>query len=663
MKYRAEIDGLRALAVIPVVLFHAGFEHFSGGYVGVDVFFVISGYLITSIILKDIEQDRFSIVFFYERRARRILPALIGMIAVCIPFAWAWLPPKEMVDFGQSLLAVAFFSSNILFWQESGYFNTTAELKPLLHTWSLSVEEQYYVLFPALLILMWKFSRNRTFSVLIVLFIASFGLGFWGAKNAPAAAFYLLPTRGWEILLGALCAFSADRFKTPNRVVAETLCITGLGLIVWAVINFDAATPIPGFLVLIPCGGAALLILFAKDGTLSQGILKQRPLVFVGLVSYSFYLWHYPFLAFARQFRDIDALPFLAIVLVLLSFFVAVASWRFVEKPFRSGAIFGRRTIFRLSGIGLVCMAALGGTIVADGGNVGRFSNEAIAAYQKAITDENPLRDLCRGETGQEIRVPRDECWYGDGERKILMWGDSHVDTAPLVLSEIMPNASVYHAGFASCPPVFGVWRVDKRSDCEAFNEAVWEFLQTQSFDAVILNARWRVYAEGTKFDNGEGGVEHFRPTFSGIENVSDDKSRVKSVLQAYRESIAAIAQEIYPKPLILIYQIPEVGFNVPDAQFDLPLRLDAKQQDSTRAKAYELANGRVAGSLDGIDGGNIVRVYPADVFCDNTVPNRCIVSADNVLYYVDDNHLSFEGARLLMSEAAETIELTILPN
>jgi peptidoglycan/LPS O-acetylase OafA/YrhL len=214
MDYRKEIDGLRALAVLPVILFHAGFETFSGGFVGVDVFFVISGYLITTIILEELEQGKFSIVNFYERRARRILPALFLVMFVCVPFAWFWLLPSDMKDFSQSLVAVSVFASNILFWRESGYFDTAAELKPLLHTWSLAVEEQYYVIFPLFLMLCWKLGKRWILVLLGFIFLTSFAVAQWAAYAKPAAAFYLLPTRGWELLTGAFAAFY---FSQANR--------------------------------------------------------------------------------------------------------------------------------------------------------------------------------------------------------------------------------------------------------------------------------------------------------------------------------------------------------------------------------------------------------------------------------------------------------------
>ena len=214
MNYRREIDGLRALAVLPVILFHAGFETFSGRFVGVDVFFVISGYLITSIILYDMEAGTFSLIRFYERRARRILLALYFVIFACIPIAWLWLLPPDMKNFSQSLVAVSVFASNIFFWIESGYFSTAAEYKPLLHTWSLSLEEQYYVLFPLFMLLAWHLGKKWIVGLLIVMAIVSLTAAQWGSLNIPSATFFLLPTRGWELLFGTFIAFYYHQKKT-----------------------------------------------------------------------------------------------------------------------------------------------------------------------------------------------------------------------------------------------------------------------------------------------------------------------------------------------------------------------------------------------------------------------------------------------------------------
>jgi peptidoglycan/LPS O-acetylase OafA/YrhL len=264
MKYRSEIDGLRALAVLPVILFHAGFEIFSGGFVGVDVFFVISGYLITTILIDDIENDHFSLLNFYERRSRRILPALFLVMLVCIPFAWTWMLPSQWQDFSQSLVAVSLFSSNILFWSESGYFDLSAEEKPLLHTWSLAVEEQYYVFFPIFLFLAWRSGKNRVFWMVVVMAVISFLLSEWGWRNKANANFYLAPTRAWELLAGSITAFIVQKNGVQKN---NFLALFGLASIAFSIFYYDESTPFPSVYALVPVVGVVLRILYADKET------------------------------------------------------------------------------------------------------------------------------------------------------------------------------------------------------------------------------------------------------------------------------------------------------------------------------------------------------------------------------------------------------------
>jgi len=276
MKYRAEIDGLRALAVVPVILFHAGFELFSGGFVGVDVFFVISGYLITTILIEDLENQRFSLVNFYERRARRILPALFFVMFVCIPFAWMWMLPTQMKDFSQSLVAVSLFASNIWFLRESGYFDAAAEEKPLLHTWSLAVEEQYYVLFPIFLILTWRFGKNRVFWMIVVMAAISLLLSEWGWRNKASANFYLAPTRAWELFAGSIAAFIV---QTKGVQKSNALALTGLAAIIFSIFFYDETTPFPSVYALLPVLGVVLLVLYADKRRLLLRYLARKALL------------------------------------------------------------------------------------------------------------------------------------------------------------------------------------------------------------------------------------------------------------------------------------------------------------------------------------------------------------------------------------------------
>lgn len=333
MQYRAEIDGLRALAILPVMLFHANISGFGGGYLGVDIFFVISGYLITNIILHENDQGSFSLANFYARRARRILPALFFVLFTCVPMAAVWLNPVDRIDFLQSLAGAASFSSNVVFWLQSGYFEPEAELRPLLHTWSLGVEVQYYLLFPLLMLWLWKYTTVSVKAAVAGLFAVSLMLAHWWAHQYPQAAFYLLPTRLWEILLGSLCAYYLRSERSAlSPFIQQSLSLLGLILIAFSVVWFNAATPTPSLYTLIPTAGAALLILFAREKTLAHALLGGFAFRHIGLLSYSLYLWHFPLLAFLKYitlntYGETEVLIVLAVACVL-----AVISYRFVEQ-------------------------------------------------------------------------------------------------------------------------------------------------------------------------------------------------------------------------------------------------------------------------------------------------------------------------------------------
>lgn len=353
IEYRPEITGLRALAVLPVIFFHAGFSWFSGGYVGVDVFFVISGYLITSIILREKRLGTFSLAQFYERRARRILPALFLVILATVPLAWTLMSPQQFRGYAQSVAAVAVFASNILFWRTTDYFDSAAEDKPLLHTWSLGVEEQYYVIFPLLVLALWRFGIARLGATILLLGLVSLGLSEWlGHQGEASANFFLAPSRAWELLIGSLLAYLEQYRPAWLRVslrAKDVLSFTGLVLLLYAILAFNARTPFPGIHALVPTLGAVLIIAYATAGTLTGRILSMRWAVGVGLVSYSAYLWHQPVFAFARIALTTPPDAYLMAGLAALSLVLAYFSWRHVEMPCRSSFPMSRKVLLQAS--------------------------------------------------------------------------------------------------------------------------------------------------------------------------------------------------------------------------------------------------------------------------------------------------------------------------
>lgn len=352
MLYRPEIEGLRALAVIPVILFHAGFGIFSRGYLGVDVFFVISGYLITQLIVTDIDSGGFRLTHFYERRIRRLLPALFVVVLTCIPFSWFLLEAPDLRDFAQSLIAVATFTSNILFSIETNYFQANAELKPLLHTWSLAVEEQFYLVFPLVLLGLLAFARKRFFIVLLIILIISSFLALCQGAVRSSSNFYFLHTRAWELLLGATVGvYMLSRNEDDRRlgIHYQVLSLLGLFLTISPFFGFyDALLPrrLMFIYAFIPVVGTALILVFSIKGTLVQRLLVNPVLIGIGLISYSLYLWHQPIFAFAKywSFSDLSLRTF--VVLIPLTFLLSFFTWRFVETPMRQRNFLSSKAIF-----------------------------------------------------------------------------------------------------------------------------------------------------------------------------------------------------------------------------------------------------------------------------------------------------------------------------
>ena len=333
--YRPDIDGLRALAILPVLFFHAGLGLFEGGYVGVDVFFVISGFLITRIIYGEIVAGNFSILKFYERRARRILPALFAVCLFSFVMAWWLFVPLDFKDFSRSLAAAMLFASNILFMDETGYFAAPSEIKPLLHTWSLAVEEQYYIVFPLLLAVAARFFKAYIGMFVILLLATSFVACVWATGYRPVYAFFLSPTRAWELLIGSVLAVGVLPV-IDNRQMLNGLSVLGLGLVLGSIFLFSADTSFPGWQAAIPCIGAGLLIYVNGSGeTIGARILSFKPFVWSGLISYSLYLWHWPLIVFAK-YHSGGELPSAALWgLIGLSVVAAALSWKFIEQPFR----------------------------------------------------------------------------------------------------------------------------------------------------------------------------------------------------------------------------------------------------------------------------------------------------------------------------------------
>ncbi len=660
MKYRAEIDGLRALAVVPVILFHAGFDLFSGGFVGVDVFFVISGYLITTILIEDIENKRFSIVNFYERRARRILPALFFVMLVCIPFAWMWMLPSQMKDFSQSLVAVSVFASNILFWRESGYFDAVAEEKPLLHTWSLAVEEQYYVLFPIFLILAWRFGKDRVFWMIVVMAAISLLLSEWGWRNKATANFYLASTRAWELFAGSIAAFVVQKQGVQKNNVLATL---GLAAIIFSIFFYDETTPFPSVYALVPVLGVVLLVLYAEKDTLASKLLSAKGFVGIGLISYSAYLWHQPLFAFAR-IRSLEH-PSLLLMsgLSFTSLIVAWFSWRYIERPFRNKHAVNRTLIFRASLTLLASFSVIGA--------VGHFNNGFYQRYDERIifldgfkSAEQRRHDLsCAPIIGFS---QRDRCVLGKRENvKGVLIGDSHAQMLLEPLNNEMQRLGVGILSFTNsgCPPILSVWRRDTSNNCNEYNEAAFEYIKSNSeIEYIILSGRWTINVERNPFDNQEGGVEPGTDAIldvisNGVRESNGEKVRQEKLLKRLQDSLLQF--DSLNRKVFVVYPVPEVGF-IP-AEKEIIYRMHNRLEDYDSTHSYDVflvRNQKVRDAFGGI-GGQLSSTTFFDLsntLC-SEITRRCSTfDQNNMPLYYDDDHLSAAGSEIVVKEIAQWI-------
>lgn len=478
MEYRKEVDGLRALAVLPVILNHAKIPPFFGGFVGVDIFFVISGFLISSIIWKDVSNDKFSIVDFYERRARRIIPALVLVILVSCVAAYFTMLPDDLENFAQSVVATLAFSNNILLTLTSGYWELGSDFKPLLHTWSLGVEEQFYLIYPLLVMLLYRFKKQWFGPALIAGIIVSLFLSIWLTPKFPDASFYLIHTRAWELLLGAVCAYYKPRWELSAKG-ANWASLIGLLFIILSIVGIDEKTPYPSGYAILPCLGTALLLLYAEKGTFANRVLTIPVFVGVGVISYSAYLWHQPLFSFARILSIAPPSMAEMIALSLLTIALSYLSWRFVEQPFRDRKRFSRKQIFTYSA--LAC-----GTLIVAGLAVYRFSG---------LPERIPGIGLGQGSYiayNERVFDYKKDAFPTDGKPRILVLGNS--------TGRDLTNILLESGNFASATIIYR----DDISLCKGDPVTPIGAALLNQADAIVIAANFRVEGRCDGLDTGK---------------------------------------------------------------------------------------------------------------------------------------------------------------
>ena len=652
--YRPDVDGLRGVAVLTVLLFHTEVPGFSGGFVGVDIFYVISGYLITSIIAKAEAAGKFSIVSFYDRRLRRIFPALFGVVFFSVLASAVLLVPSDFATFGKSLLAMTFFVSNIFFKRiggTRGYFAAESHSQVLLHTWSLSVEEQFYLFFPTFLILLTRLANRHVSKFLYLAITVSFAINIWATQHRPLAAFYLLIPRAWELLLGAILAIKALP-PIKHRVSREIAGFIGLGLIAWAVLVLTTDTAFPGVRALFPCLGAWLIIHAGEDGPSSvRMILSYKPLVFIGVISYSLYLWHWPIIVFAKILSAKDVSDFSQVEIlgiILLSLVMAFISFEFIESPFRGeNSPITRRHIFLFGLMATALSAALGFSIYSTRGFPGRFSDSTRQLISRNLERKKDFEEVCAN-WKRDIKSITDltVCNIGDqSAKKIMFWGDSHVQQLYPLIRRIYDNGGLQERGVVftvapGCPPMEQMNRSEPGYHCDSFSHFALLRADQEDIDMVFIGfamPRWTLCPSVDGRCEGKISEEEMRERF--FDGLSASIRRLR----------------MHGKRVVLSLPFPNFDTSPPDLlirnailpRFQLGGVPTDKVPTGLRSQLAALAEQAGAEIFD-----------PRMSLCRG---RDCVTQVDGVSIYKDDNHLAASQVGILQDNLEGILRKSLL--
>lgn len=629
LNYRKDLTGLRGIAILSVLLFHSGLPYAQGGYAGVDVFFVLSGYFITKSIESDITNNCFSIFSFYHRRLLRILPAAIVVIIAVGIVGAKLLFPEELIELAESSLAFLTLRSNLWAAKSISYFGIGVDYKPLIHYWSLSIELQCYLIFPLLIALLIKGNRNKLILISTLIFAASvIYAGLYANKN-PDKAYFSSLMRIWEFALGAILGVSKTNKHIVRCQTINLLTALGYALVIASVFIFDEQSSFPGFLALVPCIGASIIICFGSDQTFFSKIFSNKPLVFIGRISFSLYLVHQPILAFYRTLsgRGLQGLEPEAIIAASVA--TGALLYFTVEKPFQIKKNTFRSTILAMPIIALACMSLYFSK---------KYSEKPVNEYsiptqsQKFLQyryDNNPRISECR--TSNKIIDPDAACLYGKpGGKKAALWGDSHVDQLVYPLSKEFEKLgySILEFSISGCPPITEIESALGQRKCTENSERILNYLAyNNEIEYVILHAYWIGY-----LDEGL------------IQNASKNRTLEESFQSVLRILINA------GKKVYLIYPVPKMKVNPPlflarRALFEQSLEnhvIELSEQD------YLLQSAKSRRFLmDSTKDLSITPIYLADLLFDSA-RSTYISFANNKLLYRDDNHLSVSGAEYI---------------
>jgi peptidoglycan/LPS O-acetylase OafA/YrhL len=633
--YRPDIDGLRAVAVLAVVLHHLSASLVPGGYVGVDVFFVISGYLITCIISREMGEGTFTFARFYERRARRIFPALFAVLAVTLVAGYFLLLPSDYAVTLRGALGTLFFSSNIVFWHNmaEGYFAATdTGLNPLLHTWSLAVEEQFYVFFPVLLLLCYRYFRRHIVLVLIGCAVVSLACAALLVQSKSVAVFFLSPFRAWELLVGSLMAFNAVPV-IRSRALREVVAGAGLLVILIACFLYDDKTTFPGLAALAPVLGAAAIIHAGASGSsLAERLLQWRPVVYIGLISYSLYLWHWPLIVLVRYGMGMESITPYIPVLLAASLALGSLSYHFIEQPFRRGVLVTRKFVFSSSAVFASVLAIASAIGLMRAGFEARF-NSTVIKLDQARSPAIPFVNCSE--------KPVDSaCIFGrsKGKPTMLLWGDSHLLALAPALNESLASQETraVFANLSACPPMLAVDNAVK-AICPAQNLAVKNYLLAHpEIKTVVMSAYWSTYFR----EDGPLTAQAGNPPVKGINAAKNGLASTIQWLRANGRQVILIGPfPVYEKSVPLALALEKTTDRT-------LLHSSMDKQRNKHASFFEVVDGL---KRAGGDGSSFRFLDPIQWLC----AEECMVMKDSISLYRDSHHLSVAGAMALEADLA----------
>lgn len=641
-KYRADVDGLRAVAVLFVLLFHAQLG-FSGGFVGVDVFFVISGFLITGLILKEQQANNFRLENFWERRIRRIIPAATVMVIAVLIAGGFILLPTDYTNLAKSAIAQQLMLSNFYFWKHTDYFDGLIDMKPLMHTWSLAIEEQFYLGYPLLLIAIRRLPRWWKLAGMLAATTASLALSQWGVDRYPVATYYLMPTRAWELLLGGMICFAPAPTRCKDWLL-ETLSWLAMLTILAVGWFYSPNTPCPGVAALVPCGAAAALIYANSIRLTSMGrLLALKPVVFVGLLSYSLYLWHWPILALLRYWNGPELSTATCLLALSASFVIAYLSWRLVELPIRrKGGQTPALWPFLSTGVMALVVVELATLVISSHGYRSRFSNEVLSIVDGSEVPDGFLtlpEQVKRGELPQlgENRLPNSNLDF-------VIWGDSHaVAVAPLVdrLAKKHQLSGVI-AAQSGTVPLLGVWRPAegvKGMTKRAWNQDVFQYLCDHPVRNIVLASRWAVNING-RIDG----------TMDSL--IVDGESKARTPAESREAFVRALDRTLGPLEergarIWILGQVPLQRGNPPKRLFYAALEEKGVPKGVTLQQHLD-RQANVLKSFSQLKNG-FTYLDPVPYCFDTAGYSR--IGDGGKSFYFDDNHLSPRGAEALLED------------